>query len=125
MRSGGKVLLTAISVISSGLRFALRAAAAIRLRTWAIFSAIDIQRDKSLPSCARLGRARTPVPPRARSLATLGMTARGPRFPPHHAKSARDGDPGFAHAAQTAVTLSPSAGLDLRACRHLPAARES
>src|SRR5437899_4159488 len=44
MRSAGKVLLTPISVISSGLRAARRATAAIRSRTSAIFSAIDIKR---------------------------------------------------------------------------------
>ena len=35
---------------------------------------------------------------RVPSLRTLRISAAGSRFPPHHAKSARDGDPGFAHA---------------------------
>src|SRR5208282_5195232 len=61
MCSAGKVLLTAISVISPGLRDARRAAAAIRSRTWAIFLAIDTKSRAfaELPSCARLdGRGR-------------------------------------------------------------------
>src|SRR5215471_557091 len=42
IRAGSTVLLTAIRAIESGLRRTRAAARAIRARTWAIFSAIDI-----------------------------------------------------------------------------------
>src|SRR5882672_7848158 len=46
MRSGAKVLLTAMSVISPGFRPARCAAAAIRSRISATFSAMDIEISK-------------------------------------------------------------------------------
>ncbi len=49
------------------------------------------------------------------SLTTLRISAAGSRSPPHHAKSARVGDPGFAAPAMRLKFIGFRLGLRLRA----------
>src|SRR5438445_874649 len=64
MRSGGNVLLTAMSAISSGWRPARCAAASILARTRSMFSAIDMRKDTTTVDAEDRCEAQTPEIPR-------------------------------------------------------------
>ena len=90
--SAGK-LRTAGTTRFSEVQVCKNARAVQFLSTWAD----SPSKSRVLKSSARADHSSRGPPP-----TTLGISPAGSRFPPRHAKTARAGDPGFAHARKMA-----------------------